>query len=115
MILMISSQETTLESQPNPRFGRTPYFIKYDIETQSWEAYPNQAINQRGGAGVAASQFLIDHNTGVAISGRFGPNAHQALKSAGIKMLTFNDLPLTIADVIDAYKNDQLEEVKSSA
>lgn len=112
MIIMISSQGTTLECQPNPRFGRTSYFIKYDIETQNWEAYPNQAVNQRGGAGVAASQFLIDHHVDAAISGRFGPNAHQALKSAGIKMLTFNDHQQTIADVIDAYQNDQLEEVK---
>ncbi len=110
MILMISSQGETLESQANPRFGRTPYFISYKLDDHTWEAYANQAVNQRGGAGVAASQFLIDHGAGAAISGSFGPNAYQVLQSAGIKMLTFENISLTVSDVIDAYQNGQLKE-----
>jgi predicted Fe-Mo cluster-binding NifX family protein len=112
MNLMISSQGETLESQANPKFGRTPFFIKYDLEDQSWNAYPNAAINQRGGAGVAASQFIIDQGAVVAISGRFGPNAYSALKSAGIKLMTFDGFDLTISDVINAYTNNQLKEIK---
>ena len=112
MILSISSQGETLNSQPNPRFGRTPYFIQYDLDKKTWQAFPNEALPQSGGAGVAASQFLIDHGSEVAISGRFGPNAHRALKSAGIRMFVFNDHTVTISEVIDAFTHDQLEEVK---
>ena len=112
MIIMISSQGDTLNSQPNPRFGSTPFFIKIDLATDTWESYPNQAVNQSGGAGVAASQFLIDHGAEAAISGRYGPNAHRALKSAGVRMFTFNNNILSISEVIEAFKKDKLEEIK---
>ena len=112
MILMISSQGDSLESHASPRFGRTPYFIKYDLDGQTWEALPNEAVNQSGGAGVAASQFLIDHKAETAISGRFGPNAHQALKSAGVRMLVFGSGSVTISDVLEAYQQERLEEIQ---
>ena len=108
MILMISSHGDTLESQPNPRFGRTPIFILYNLDDDTWQSLKNPAITAQGGAGVAASQFLIDHGTQVAISGRFGPNAHQALNAAGIEMLTFDDSLETIQSVIEAYKSGDL-------
>jgi predicted Fe-Mo cluster-binding NifX family protein len=112
MIIMISSQGKTLQSQFNPRFGRSPYFIKYDIQTEKWEAYPNPAVEQSGGAGVAASQFLIDHKTEIAISGRFGPNAFQTLNAGGIKILTQNNHTLTISEVIEAFSAGELKEVE---
>jgi len=112
MILMISSQGEKLDSQANPRFGRSPYFIRYNLKDKSWKAYANGAINQRGGAGVAASQFIIDHATGVVISGRFGPNAYSVLKSAGVKMMTFDEADLSITEVIAAFTDDQLKEIK---
>lgn len=108
MNLMISSQGKSLQSQPNPRFGRTPVYIQYNTDDGSWEAFTNPAMEQSGGAGVAASQFLIDKNTHVAISGRFGPNAFQVLSAAGIKMLTFDEDSQTIQEVIDHYKNENL-------
>lgn len=108
MILMISSYGDKMESQPNPRFGRTPFFILSNLDEDIWEALENPAITAQGGAGVAASQFLIDHSAQVAISGRFGPNAHQALNAAGIEMLTFDDNQKTIQSVIEAYKSGDL-------
>lgn len=108
MIIMISSMGETLESQPNPRFGRTQTFILYNLDEDTWKALENPAITASGGAGVAASQFLVDHGAQVAISGRFGPNAHQALRAAGIKMLTFDDAHDTIRSVVEAYKTNNL-------
>ena len=108
MILMISSHGDTLESQPNPRFGRTPTFILYNLDEDTWEALKNPAITASGGAGVAAAQFLIDHGAQVVISGRFGPNAHQALDAAGIEMLTFDDNHDTILSVVESYKSGNL-------
>ena len=111
MILIISSFGKTLESLPNPRFGRTDFFIKYDTEKDEWEPLENPAVSQSGGAGIAASQFLANHNAAVAISGHFGPNAFRALSSAKIKMYTFKNSYETIEDVVEAYKQNSLEEV----
>ncbi len=108
MNIMLSTQGKTLNSPVNPRFGRSPFFIQFNTDTDEWAAYENPAQSQSGGAGVAAAQFLIDHDTSVAISGRFGPNAHSALTAAGIQMLSFSDEGQTAQDVIDAYQQGRL-------
>lgn len=110
MFLIISSQGKSLKSKPNPRFGRAEFFIKYNLDDETWEALENPAASQSGGAGVAASQFLVNQNVEVAISGRFGPNADRALTSANIKMLTFDNSFNSIMDVINAYQQNELEE-----
>ena len=110
MIIVISSHGKTLESQPNPRFGRSSFYIKYNLEDGTWVDLENPAVSQRGGAGVAASQFLVDHHADVAISGDFGPNAYRALNAAGIKMFTFSNNYQSIQDVIEAYQNNELEQ-----
>lgn len=111
MNIIVSSFDKDLHSSPNPRFGRSEYFIKYNLEEKTWEALENPAISQSGGAGIAASQFLADQKASVVISGHFGPNAHRALNAAKIKMFTFNNSFQTIEDVIQAYQNDLLEEM----
>jgi len=110
MILMISSLGTTLEGPPNPRFGRTETYIKYNLEDDTWVALENPAVSQAGGAGVAASQFLANQGAEIAISGRFGPNAYHALNAAGIKMMTFDGNYKTVEQVVKAYKENLLVE-----
>ena len=111
MIIMVSSNGNNLESQTNPRFGRTTWFIKYDTDQETWEAFENQAVSQRGGAGIAAAQFLIDQGVQAAISGHFGPNAHQALSAGGIEMYTFNNEQKTVQEVIAVFQAGDLNKV----
>lgn len=113
MILMISSNGETLESQPSLRFGRAPYFIQFDLEEDTWQAHTNEAVHERGGAGVASTQFLVDHKANAALSGSFGPNAFSALSAAGIKMWSFDGSYETVQSVIDAYKDNRLVEVEN--
>lgn len=112
MVIMITAQGNQLESQVHPRFGRTPWFIKYDTQEKTWEAFENQAAFQRGGAGVSSAQFLIDQGVQVAISSAFGPNAFQTLSAGNIKLVTFNNEQLTVQEVIDAYQAGDLEEIQ---
>ena len=110
MILMISSQGNSVNSKPNPRFGRTPWFIKYHTADGTWTAVENPAMNEPGGAGVAAAQCLIDQTTEVAISGRFGPNASRALQAAGIKCYVFDNESESVNKVIEQFSAGQLKE-----
>lgn len=114
MLIMISSQDNTLMSEPSLRFGRAPFFILYNLDQDTWEAYENRAIQQRGGAGIAAAQFLSDKHIDAALSGRFGPNAYEALSAAGIKMVTFASVYDSVQEVVDAYKAGDLNEVLKS-
>ena len=110
MIIIISSEGKSLESKPCPRFGRSPYFIKFDLETDEWEALHNPAVSEFGGAGVAASQFIINNQVSVVISGRFGPNALNVLKAAGIQMFTFNPDCDSNQNVIELFKEGSLNQ-----
>jgi len=110
MIVIVSSQGKTLDSKPNPHFGRTPFFIKYDLELNEWEALNNPAIAEPGGAGVAAAQFMIDNQAEAVISGRFGPNAAEALKSAGLQMWSFDKDCDSVSKVIDLFKQGLLNQ-----
>lgn len=108
MILMISSQGQELSSPIEARFGRCPWLIKYDTETKAVEALANPGLNQSGGAGVAASQFVIDQAADVVISGDFGPNAANALRAGNVKMVLFDGNLNTIDDTIDTYLQGKL-------
>jgi predicted Fe-Mo cluster-binding NifX family protein len=110
---MITSEGKTLGSKPCLQFGRSPFFIRYDVSTESWQALGNEALSQMHGAGVAASQSLINQGVSIAISGKFGPNAFQALSTAGIEMVTIDPSFQTVQDVIEAYKNNKLTKVSS--
>jgi predicted Fe-Mo cluster-binding NifX family protein len=112
MIIMISSQGSTLESPANPQFGRSPWFIRYDTQDESWEAFENQSVYQRGGAGISAAQFLIDKGASVAISGNFGPNASQALSAGEIEMVTFNNNGQSVQEIIHDFQTGALNKVK---
>lgn len=111
MIIVISSQGDHLNSQPSLRFGRAPFFIKVETEDDTWEAIQNHAVFESGGAGVAASQLLIDNNTQAAVSGSFGPNANRALASAGVKMFTFDASYTTVEQVLNDFKGNKLHQV----
>lgn len=60
---------------------------------------------------MSTAQFLIDQGAHVAISGRFGPNAHQALSAGGVKMYTFDNDQQTVKEVLEAFQAKQLPEV----
>jgi predicted Fe-Mo cluster-binding NifX family protein len=111
MIILISSNDNSLASRVNPRFGRAPWFIRYDTEDDSWHAFENQAVSQRGGAGVAAAQFAVDQSIQAVVSGNFGPNAQQALSAGGIEMYTFDSDQTSVKEVIQAFKAGNLNKV----
>ena len=111
MILFISAQGPALESRFNATFGRTPWFIRYDTDSSEWQAFENTAPAQAHGAGIAAAQFLIDQGAQAAISGRFGPNAQQALSAGQIALFTQSDESLSVQAVIALWQAEKLERV----
>lgn len=112
MILTISAQQPHLDSPIDARFGRSSWLIKFDTETDHWEALPNPGTTQSGGAGVAAAQAVIDQGSNVVISGAFGPNASDAFKAAQIEMRLFNPEISTVQQTVDYFKQGKLQVFK---
>lgn len=112
MLILITSNGDNLESTVSPRFGRSPWFIEFDTVNETWQAHENQAVSQRGGAGVAASQFVIDQGVQAVISGNFGPNAQQALGAGGVEMHTFDSDRNSVKEVIHAFQVGKLNQIQ---
>ncbi|WP_038056488.1 NifB/NifX family molybdenum-iron cluster-binding protein [Thermodesulfobacterium hydrogeniphilum] len=87
MIVCITAQGSSLDSEVDPRFGRCSYFIFYDTDTKQHEAVENQWKAAMGGAGIQAAQFVVQKGAKKVFTGRIGPNAEEVLKNAGVEIV----------------------------
>ena len=111
MKLCITSTGTSLDSNVDPRFGRCPYFIIYDADSDTFESIENASREAMGGAGIQAGQLIASKNAGAVITGNFGPNAFRVLQAAKIKM--YSGVSGTVREAIEKYKNGQLTETSA--
>eukprot|EP00828_Plagiopyla_frontata_P034513 TRINITY_DN4493_c0_g1_i10.p1 TRINITY_DN4493_c0_g1~~TRINITY_DN4493_c0_g1_i10.p1 ORF type:complete len:581 (+),score=86.39 TRINITY_DN4493_c0_g1_i10:647-2389(+) len=115
MILMkiaISCNGKDKESLLDTRFGRCKYFQIHDTEEKTVEILENKGKDASGGAGIVASNQLIDEKVNVIITGNLGPNAFGLIEKAEIK--AYKCESISIKDVLDKYKNNELEEITFS-
>jgi predicted Fe-Mo cluster-binding NifX family protein len=84
MKIVVSSQGASLDAASSTVFGRCPTFVFVDSDTMEFEAMPNPAMSQGGGAGIQAAQFVINQGAQAVLSGHLGPNAFDVLDAAGV-------------------------------
>jgi len=84
MKIAISTTSGDPDKKFSPRFGRCDYFLIVQEGADNWEKYSNPAAAAQGGAGTQVVGFLADQGVDAVISGRYGPNAYDALSAAGI-------------------------------
>jgi len=111
MKVAISSSGTTLQSNVDPRFGRCPYFIFYDTDSDTFEHIDNQARQAMGGAGIQTGQLIEKYGVKVVITGNVGPNAFRVLSSASIKV--YSGVSGKVNDAIKKLKEGKLTETSA--
>jgi len=85
MKIAISALQADPDRQFSARFGRCKCFLITDSAGVSWQEIDNLAANDANGAGSRVVQLLADQGVDVVVSGRYGPNAYQALQAAEIE------------------------------
>jgi predicted Fe-Mo cluster-binding NifX family protein len=86
MKIAIPVDEKDLNTTVCVSFGRAPYFMLYDTEAKHYDFLDNSAAASSGGAGIKASQEIVNHDVEVLITPRCGENAAEVLKAAEIQM-----------------------------
>lgn len=109
MKIAITSTGKELQNDHDPRFGRCSYFLFYDSEQEMLNAVENKGTLSGGGAGIAASQQIIDEGVQVVLTGNMGPNAYQLMKSSGIKV--YQCRPGSCQQAVDDFKQNSLAEI----
>ncbi len=106
MKIAVAAEGNELSSKVSRRFGRTEYFIIYDMETGEFEAVKNDSGG--GGAGIKAGNLLALKGAEYAITGGgIGPNAHEALSAAKIRGI--GNFEGTVEEAVAAFKKGELK------
>jgi len=104
MKIAITAENGSLDALLDPRFGRCAWFVILDCNSpEGFTAIENRAASAGGGAGVQASQTIIDEGVRAVISGNFGPKAFDALSSAGVSMCVVE--ARTVREAVDAFND----------
>jgi predicted Fe-Mo cluster-binding NifX family protein len=109
MKIAVSSTGESLDVQIDPTFGRCSYFVIVDSETMKSEAVANTASGVMSGAGIQAAQLVANRGVQAVLTGNVGPNAFQALSSAGISIIT--GVFGTVRDAVEKFKTGQLQKI----
>ncbi|AVQ39456.1 diguanylate cyclase [Clostridium sporogenes] len=112
MKIAISSTGKTMENLLDMRFGRCEYFQIHDTESKEVKILENKGQNASGGAGIVASNQLVDEKIDVIITGNFGPNAFEIIEKAGVKAYKCESISIT--SVIEKYNKGELEQISMS-
>lgn len=86
MKIVIPVDEKQIETPVCVSFGRTPYFLLYDTETQKESFINNAAADCTGGAGIKAAQTIVDLGAEILLTPRCGENAFEVLHTAEVKI-----------------------------
>jgi predicted Fe-Mo cluster-binding NifX family protein len=107
MKIAVTSTGTSLDSEVDPRFGRCQYFVVVDPETMQFEVLDNSGASAGGGAGIATAQRVAGKGVDAVLTGNCGPNAHEALSAAGIKVIT--GATGKVREAVQGYKSGNLK------
>lgn len=109
MKLAIPVDEKNINSEVCISFGRTPYFLIYNTENGEEDYLDNSAIAASAGAGIKASQTIVDAGVEILLTPRCGENAADVLEAGDIKM--YRTFKGSAKENIDAFKENKLDEL----
>lgn len=113
MKIAVTSLGESLESPVDQRFGRTRFFVLYDLETGEWSAHDNkQNLQAAQGAGIQAAQHVVDLGAEAVITGHCGPKAFVTLSAADIAI--YQEASGSVQDALDAYGAGSLKKASQA-
>lgn len=113
MKVAFTTSGSSLNAPFNNTFGRSPNFMIYDLNSDTFEIVENmQNLNAAQGAGIQSAQTLAKSGVQCLISGHCGPKAFRVLSAAGIKIYYAKEA--TVADALHAFRNGNLPLAQSA-
>ena len=111
MKIGLPANDTDIQSPISDNFGRSLYYLIYDVETEQAVFVENTAAMSQGGAGVKAAQIVVDNSVTKVITPQLGENAFHVLNSADIEI--YKSEKGSLEDNIKLLKDGQLRLLSS--
>lgn len=113
MKIALTTSGNDLQAPLDPRFGRAPNYLVYDLEGSTFELIDNQKSQESShGAGIVAAERVARSGATALVTGNCGPKAFRVLHAAGIKVYTSE--ATTVAEALAQYRAGQLVEASGA-
>lgn len=110
MNVCITAKEATIDALVEERFGRSPYFIIIDEDTEKITPIVNEHAEAMGGVGPKSAQILVNNNVKILITGQIGGNAQRALNAAGIMVYSYKEGG-SVKEALSLYRQNKLDQL----
>ncbi len=87
MKVCIPSYGPTLDSRPQPVFGRCEFFIFVDPASFEFESVPNPNAPSSEDSGILSAQLVVDKGATVVITDSVGDKARSVLDAANVEII----------------------------
>lgn len=112
MKILFTTSGKALNSPLEPRFGRTPGFLVYDLENGTFDAVENSNADAAQGAGIQAAETLVRLGASALVTGHCGPKAYRVLQSSGINI--FYSSAATVTEALAQYREGKLDQAMAA-
>jgi predicted Fe-Mo cluster-binding NifX family protein len=101
MKIAIAATSSETDSEVSLHGARAEYYLFYDTDGGSIEAFPNPAAQAERGAGPQAAAYLISKGVNKVVAGQIGPKFRAELEDGGIDCIEETGL---ITEVITRWE-----------
>jgi predicted Fe-Mo cluster-binding NifX family protein len=115
MKIAASTTQGGLDDTVTEHFGRAESFTIVEVdgdEIKGVEVVKNTGAMQPSGAGIAASQLIVNKDADVLLTGNVGPKAFTVLQAAGVRI--YRASGLKVSEAVEKCLRGELEEIISS-
>lgn len=85
MKIAMPVNENSIDSTVCVSFGRCPYFLIYNTDTEENIFLENKSAESPSGAGIKAAQFIVDEKVDILLTPRVGEKANKVFENTKIK------------------------------
>ena len=111
MKVVISATGKDIESNIDARFGRAPFFLIVDTNTNEEKVMANTSRERESGVGVTVGNIVAREGVDAVITSDIGPLAFETFEQCGIKIYQANG---KIKDAIQQFVKGKLPEITKS-
>lgn len=101
MKIAVASQGPDLDARLDQRFGRCPYVLIVETDDLTFEAVKNPYVDESGGVGSRLAALIAKHGAKAVVATECGPHAQDALRAAGIALVTGR--AQTVREAVEQY------------
>jgi predicted Fe-Mo cluster-binding NifX family protein len=113
MKIAFTTSGDNLDAPLDSRFGRSPKFIIYEMESGAFEVIDNKkSLNAAQGAGIQAAETIVRLGVSCVMTGHCGPKAFKVLSAAGVKVYSID--ASTVSEALDRFLGERIAPLDSA-